>query len=46
VEEIEYDAKGFEAKLQLVQEKYENVFVPEYFEKRVPRKLAVFDLSN
>jgi hypothetical protein len=46
VEEIEYDAKGFEAKLQIVQEKYENVFVPEYFENRAPRKLSVFDLSN
>ena len=44
--DVDYKEVLFNEKLKIVQKNYFGQYLVEFFEKRVPRRLPVFDLSN
>ena len=44
MEEIVFDDSKFATALRRVKEKYFSMFVPEYFEQRLPRNLELLKL--
>ena len=44
--DVDYKEELFNEKLKIVQKNYFGQYLVEFFEKRVPRRLPPFDLSN
>ena len=44
--DVDYNEELFNKKLKIVQKNYFGQYLVEFFEKRVPRRLPTFDLSN
>ena len=44
--DVDYKEVLFNEKLKIVQKNYFGQYLVEFFEKRVPRRLPTFDLSN